>query len=86
MHIQIFVFFSVDDHSSSHEWWEKGSDNRGVEFGDGDACGEGNLLNHFCLHGSPKVLHVYFTGAQEFWPGKLQDKVVKIKMAKKKTK
>lgn len=76
LHIQVFVFLSVDDHSSSHEWWEEGGNDRGIKLGDRDAGREGHLLNHLCLHRGPKVLHVYLTRAQELRPGELkgQDK------------
>lgn len=72
LHIQVFVFLSVDDHSSSHEWWEEGGNNGGIKFGDRDAGRKCHLLNHLCLHRGPKVLHIYLIRAQEFRPGELE--------------
>lgn len=79
LHVQALVFLGVDDHSSSHEWWEEGGNDGGVKPGDGDAGGEGHLLNHLCLHCGPEVLHVDLIRCQEVRPGELKGQTKTVK-------
>lgn len=81
LHIWVFVSLCVDDHSSSHEWWEEGGNNRCIKLGDGDAGGKGHLLDCLCLHGGPEVLYIHLTGAQEFRPGELKGQNRRVQTA-----
>lgn len=67
----VLLSLCVDNHSTPHQWWEKGGYDRGIKLCDRDAWRKCHLLYHFSLHSRPEIFHIYFTRCQEFWPGKL---------------